>query len=115
MKHDVTERDFRMPEFKDAKAEDYEFRADGKVVRKDRWEMGIRQITGELDIRGDFEISDVVSQINTLVYIRRLFIKAISFIDDIHINTASEVDSIKALKKFIDLHRERLKDEADSV
>ena len=37
----VTEEDFRMPEFRGAKVEDYEFRKDGKIVRKDRWERGI--------------------------------------------------------------------------
>ena len=38
MTREVTEADFRMPEFKDAEPKDYEFRADGKIVRKDRWE-----------------------------------------------------------------------------
>lgn len=42
----VTELDFRKPEYRDAKVEDYEFRADGALVRKDRWEVGIRTICG---------------------------------------------------------------------
>ncbi|MEG0969430.1 MAG: hypothetical protein RSG92_29145, partial [Pseudomonas sp.] len=53
----VTERDFRMPEFRDAKPEDYEFRGDGKIVRKDRWETGIYSIRYALgDRRREFEI-----------------------------------------------------------
>jgi len=34
MTRTVTERDFRKPEFADADPNDYEFRADGAVVRK---------------------------------------------------------------------------------
>lgn len=65
---EVTERDFRMPEFRDADPKDYEFREDGKVVRKDRWEMGIRRIRSALgDQRREFEIEDIVSAVNALV------------------------------------------------
>lgn len=65
---EVTERDFRMPEFRDADPKDYEFREDGKVVRKDRWEMGIRRIRSALgDSRREFEIDDIVSAVNALV------------------------------------------------
>lgn len=67
-KEQVTERDIRMPEFKDAKLEDLEFRDDGKVVRKDRWETGIRSIRSILgDYRREFEISDVVNAVRALV------------------------------------------------
>lgn len=63
----VTERDFRMPEFRDAKVEDYEIRADGKVVRKDRWETGIHQIQGIVGSRrNEFEISEVVDAVYKL-------------------------------------------------
>lgn len=62
------ERDLRMPEFRDANLEDLEFRDDGKVVRKDRWETGIRKIRDALgDHRRNFEISDVVQAVNALV------------------------------------------------
>ena len=68
MKHrPVTERDFRMPEFRDANPEDYEFRDDGKVVRKDRWETGIREILSIVGILDrDFEISEVVDAVRQL-------------------------------------------------
>lgn len=67
MTRPVTEADFRQPEFRDANVDDYEFRSDGKLVRKDRWEMGIRQIVGLLgmDVR-DFEIDDVVNEVKYL-------------------------------------------------
>ena len=48
MKEQVTERDIRMPEFRDAKLEDLEFDASGAVVRKDRFEKSMRKIAGIL-------------------------------------------------------------------
>ncbi len=41
-KRSVTERDFRLPEFKDANPADYEFRDDGKIVRRTvgKWRSG---------------------------------------------------------------------------
>ncbi|HHQ2716961.1 TPA: hypothetical protein ACSPMB_002844 [Pseudomonas aeruginosa] len=63
----VTELDFRKPEYRDAKVEDYEFRADGALVRKDRWEVGIRTICGLVGMSDrDFEIPDVVSKVKQL-------------------------------------------------
>lgn len=68
MKRDAMERDIRMPEFRDAKFEELEFREDGKVVRKDRWETGIRLIRGALgDERREFEIDDIVQAVEALV------------------------------------------------
>lgn len=67
MSREVTELDFRMPEFRSAKVEDYEFRADGKVVRKDRWETAVHHIRGIVGPRGrEFEISDVVNAVSLL-------------------------------------------------
>lgn len=67
----VTERDLRMPEFRHLNAEDlddYEFRDDGKIVRKDRWERGIRSIRSALgDPRREFEVEDVVSAVRAVV------------------------------------------------
>lgn len=68
MAREVTEIDFRMPEFRDAKPEDYEFRADKKIVRKDRWETGIHRIRDRLgDRRREFEIDDIVKAVEALV------------------------------------------------
>jgi len=64
----VTEQDFRMPEFKDADPNDYEFRDDGKIARKDRWEVGIRNIASILkfDVREGFEVKDVINCVQYL-------------------------------------------------
>ena len=68
MDRQVTERDFRLPEFYDADPKDYEFRGDGKVVRKDRWETAIRKIRSRLgDNRSEFEIEDVIRAVEALV------------------------------------------------
>lgn len=65
---EVTERDFRMPQFRDEDPADYEFRDDGKIVRKDRWETGIHSIRSALgDRRREFEIDDLVMAVKALV------------------------------------------------
>ena len=64
---EVTERDFRMPEFRDAKTEDYEFRADGKIVRKDRWETAVQRIREIVGIHArEFEISEVIDAVRAI-------------------------------------------------
>lgn len=64
----VTERDLRMPEFVHAKVEELEFRDDGKIVRKDRWERTVRSIAGTLvGSRSAFECEDIVAAVEKLV------------------------------------------------
>ena len=65
-KREVTEFDLRAPEFQrhDIKPEDYEFRDDGKVVRKDRWETTVRNIVSILGwSRREFELPEVVAEV----------------------------------------------------
>lgn len=68
MNRPVTEADFRKPEFRDAKPEDYEIRHDGAIVRKDRWENGMHHIAATLgfNAREGFEIMDVVNAVRRL-------------------------------------------------
>lgn len=64
----VTELDFRKPEFRDAKVEDYEFRGDGALVRKDRWECAVNSIRNLVGIDSrSFEIVDVVDAVRKIV------------------------------------------------
>lgn len=67
----VTERDLRMPEFRDSDLGDLEFREDGKIVRKDRWEVCVRKIAGTLHERGliaqDFEVDDVAEAVSEII------------------------------------------------
>lgn len=67
IKRKVEERDFRKPEFWDAKVEDYEFRGDGKLVRKDRWETGIVSIRFLVGVDGrEYEIEDVIEAVKNI-------------------------------------------------
>jgi len=67
-KREVTENDFRKREFQGKDPADYEFRGDGEVVRKDRWEEAIHRIRYILgDTRRDFEVNDIVSAVEALV------------------------------------------------
>jgi hypothetical protein len=66
---EVTERDMRDPQFGPGDPSEFEFRDDGSIARKDRWEMGIRKIAGTLGLTGRerFEITDVVARVNDIV------------------------------------------------
>ncbi len=70
-KREVQEQDLRMPQFVDAKLEDLEFRDDGVIVRKDRWQVGIRNIVAILGMsREQYEIDDVVNKVRE--YVRKV-------------------------------------------
>lgn len=78
----VTERDFRKPEFVDADPGDYEFRGDGKLVRKDRWERAIGSIRFLVGIDGrEYEIDDVIERVRVMATIGEDILQAIG--DDI--------------------------------
>lgn len=64
----VTERDLRMPEFQNVEPDELEFRKDGKIVRKDRWERGMFRIAHALGFnsRDGFEIDDVAAKVEEL-------------------------------------------------
>lgn len=64
----ITERDLRIPEFRDVDIKDLERREDGTIARKDRWEKGIRQIASivGLDPRAGFEVADVVAAVRAM-------------------------------------------------
>lgn len=66
---EVTERDFRMPEFWDAKPEDYERREDGRIVRKDRWETTVRAIATAIGVgaREGFECDVLLFWVKNLI------------------------------------------------
>ena len=68
MNRKVEEADFRAKKFKSAKVEDYEFRGDGELVRKDRFEMAVSRIAGIVGAtkRGEYEIPDVMERVELL-------------------------------------------------
>lgn len=68
----VSLEDFIRPEFRGKNPDDYEFRADGQIVRKDRWENAVHDIRSKLIDAGllpdskQFEIKDVVDAVHLL-------------------------------------------------
>ncbi len=68
----VTERDLRMPEFRDVSPEELEFRADGCIVRRDRWQRGIQRMV------------DILSEYNPKVNTRQFEIpEALALLEDL--------------------------------
>ena len=69
----VTIEDFIKDEFKGKDPNDYEFRGDGKIVRKDRWEAGIHNIHnllvsyGVLKNHDEFEIEEIFKSVEGLL------------------------------------------------
>lgn len=67
MTREVMEKDLRAPEYREGKPEDYEFRSDGKIVRKDRFKRGMQDIATILfGGRHEYEISEVVAAVHKL-------------------------------------------------
>lgn len=68
MNKEVSINDFIMPEFKGANPEEYERRADGQIVRKDRWVNAMRKIVTLVGLNDcSFEINDIVDRVRQLV------------------------------------------------
>jgi hypothetical protein len=61
----ITERDLRDPRFADCEISDLERREDGAIVRRDRWERGIRSIAAMVGFtpRQEFEVIEVVDRV----------------------------------------------------
>ena len=66
MDRPVTENDLRAPQWKDVNIADLEFRSDGQIVRKDRFEVGIGNIAAVLGARAT-EISAITDQVRVLL------------------------------------------------
>jgi hypothetical protein len=71
----VTEQDFRKDEFKNSNPEHYEFRHDGRIVRKDRFEDGIQSLKVRLKWprNKEWEIFDLLHYVDVLMVIRDEF------------------------------------------
>lgn len=72
-KNQVTERDIRLPQFKDSDVADLEFDATGDVVRKDRFEKSMRKISSMLhgvnglSARASWTCEQVVEAVRILI------------------------------------------------
>jgi hypothetical protein len=73
MSREVMERDLRAPEFRQGDADEYEFRDDGKIVRKDRFIRGMQDIASIIfGSRHDYEIGEVVAAVHRLKGVQAL-------------------------------------------
>lgn len=71
MSREVMEKDLRAPEYREGKPEDYEFRDDGKIVRKDRFMRGMQDIAAILfGGRHQYEIPEVIAAVHRLQGVR---------------------------------------------
>ena len=63
----VTENDFRLPQYKDANPDDYEFLIDGTIARKDRYYTALNTIRHLVGISSrSYEIEDIIKAVETL-------------------------------------------------
>jgi hypothetical protein len=66
-----------MPEFRDAKPEDLEFREDGKLVRKDRWEVALRNVASTIGwSRREYEVHEVSAEVRRIKELADANVKA---------------------------------------
>ena len=59
--------DFIKPEFIGKSVDDYEVTSNGSLVRKDRWENGLRKVANALGFTNRYKISDVLDELSFLV------------------------------------------------
>lgn len=99
MTREVMEKDLRDPAFREGDISEYEFRADGKIVRKDRFERGMRDIASIIfGPRHGYEVDEVVAAVHRLQGVRVL--EAISdarYVYEDHPRALEVLDYIKAV------------------
>jgi hypothetical protein len=102
---DVMERDLRAAEFSDGKPDEYEFRSDGKIVRKDRFQRGMRDIaTIVFGCGHDYEIADVVKAIHGLQGV--CLAAALNMARDVFESEPKALEAIDYLKAVLDTQKE---------
>lgn len=73
IKRAVTELDLRDPKYGTGDPDEFEFRADGTIARKDRWEKGMQSIAVSVGaMEKGWEIKDVVDKVEELSHYRCL-------------------------------------------
>ena len=105
MSREVTERDLRAAEYRDGKPDKYEFRSDGKVVRKDRFQSGMRDIAAIVFGCGhDYEITDVIKSIHSLQGVR--LTAALDMAREVSESEPKALEAIDYLKAVLDNPKE---------
>lgn len=99
MSRAVTEEDLRAPEFREGKAEEYERRGDGKIVRKDRFVRGMQDLAAILVGSRDYEITDVIAAARRLNGVRTL--DAIEKAEEIYEGEAKALEALDYVKALL--------------
>lgn len=106
MSREVTERDLRAAEYSDGKPDEYEFRSDGKIVRKDRFQGGMRDIAAIVFGYGhDYEIADVVKAIHRLQGVR--LVETLDMARDVFKSEPKALECIEYLKAVLESTKEK--------
>jgi hypothetical protein len=98
------ERDLRAAEYREGKPDEYEFRSDGKIVRKDRFQNGMRDIAAIVFGCGyDYEIADVIKAIHSLQGVR--LAAALNMARDVFESQPKALEAIEYLKAVLDTQK----------
>jgi hypothetical protein len=105
MSREVMEKDLRAPEYREGKPEDYEFRDDGKIVRKDRFMRGMQDIAAILfGGRHQYEIPEVITAVHRLQGVR--FNEILDQAREVFESEPKAMECIDYLQQVI-IHQER--------
>ncbi|MDQ2822764.1 MAG: hypothetical protein M3Y65_20695 [Pseudomonadota bacterium] len=104
MTRQVTEEDLRAPEYREGKAEDYERRSDGKIVRKDRFVRGMQDLAAILVGTRDYEIVDVIAAARRLNGVRML--DALEKAEEIYEGEEKAIQALDYVKAVLNAKQE---------
>lgn len=106
MSREVIERDLRAPAYREGNPDEYEFRSDGKIVRKDRFQSGMRDIAAIVFGCGhDYEIADVIKAIHRLQGVR--FVETLEMARDVFESEPKALECIEYLKAVLESTKEK--------
>lgn len=106
MSREVMERDLRAPAYREGAPNEYEFRSDGAIVRKDRFQTGMRDIAAIVFGCGnDYEIADVIKAIHMLKSTR--LIEAMAMARDVFESSPKALECIDYLQAVLDNPKEK--------
>lgn len=97
MPRPVTERDLRAPEFADCEPEDMELLDDGRIVRRDRWQSGLKNM---LDLLG---VTDEDAGMNEAIDRIRDLQEAAGKLPDAQADRATLLTALRAVKQMVGL------------
>jgi len=103
---EVMERDLRAPAYREGKPDEYEFRSDGAIVRKDRFQTGMRDVAAIIFGCGhDYEIAEVIKAVHRLQGIR--LVEVLDMARDVFESEPKAQECIDYLQVILDTPKEQ--------